>query len=82
MTAGLVWGPGWGVLFGFAWLAFWVLVIAAVVALVRGRPTGPEGRSLHALTVLEERYARGEIDREDFLERRRVLRGEPPRNAG
>jgi putative membrane protein len=79
MTLGLIWGPGWGLLFGFAWLAFWVLVIAVVVSLIRNRPAGPEPRSVQALAVLEERYARGEIEREEFLERRRVLRGEPDR---
>lgn len=28
-----------------------------------------------ALTILEERYARGEIEREDYLQRRRDLEG-------
>jgi hypothetical protein len=31
-----------------------------------------------ALRVLEERYARGEISREDFQERRAVLSGQRP----
>ena len=31
-----------------------------------------------ALRLLEERYARGEISREEFLERRRVLLEAPP----
>lgn len=70
------WGPGWGLFAGLAWAAFWVLVILIVVGLVRGRGSGAAGTgSAQALRLLEERYARGEIDREEFLERRDVLAG-------
>jgi putative membrane protein len=75
---GTFWGDGWGgveLLFGLAWLAFWVGVVFLIVRAVRGGGR-PQGSS--ALSVLEERYARGEIDRDEFFERRRVLRGEPP----
>ncbi len=45
-------------------------------ALQRPRPlvhsTEPQ-RKANALRILEERYARGEIDRQEFKERRRVL---------
>lgn len=67
------WGPGWGILAGLAWAAFWVLVILVVVGLVRGRSSVPGTGSTQALRLLEERYARGEIGREEFLERRGVL---------
>jgi putative membrane protein len=75
---GPFWGNGWGgveVLFGLAWLAFWVVVVFLLVSAVRRGGARPQGSS--ALRVLEERYARGEIDRDEFFERRRVLRGEP-----
>lgn len=74
------WGGGWeGMFFG---PLFMVLVLAAVIAvtllLVR-RPGGswhgttppPPGRT--ALDILKERFARGEIDKADYEERRRVL---------
>ena len=67
-------GTGWGILEGLFFAAFWIVVILLLVSLVRGRGGGPSRSS--ALRVLEERYARGEIDREEFVERRRVLSGE------
>lgn len=70
---GFWFGPGWGIVSGFLWVAFWVLVVLIVAGPVRGRTSGPAGSS--ALRILEERYARGEISREEFLERRAVLRG-------
>jgi putative membrane protein len=56
-----------------------ILVLAAIVAavlfLVRQTTTpshpAPSGRT--ALDVLKERFARGEIDKDEFEERRRVL---------
>jgi putative membrane protein len=70
-------GPGWGLLAGLAWTVFWVVVVLIVVSAIRRRPGGrPPGSS--AVRLLEERYARGEISRDEFLERRAVLLGEPP----
>ena len=69
-----MWDSGWGILWGLVMAAFWIAVIAVIVAVVRAvakRPDGVSGRS--ALHVLEERYARGEITRDDFLDRRAVL---------
>ncbi len=69
-----MWGPGW-----FGWI-FWVVIIAliiwAVVTIInRGtREDHTTGRSESALDVLEKRYARGEIDKEEYEERKRDLR--------
>ncbi len=77
------WGhSGWGWvmdLHGLTWVLFLVLVVLAVVLLVRaalrGNPPAqvaePGGAS--AVAVLDARYARGEIDRGDYLERQRGL---------
>ncbi|BAU49669.1 electron transporter RnfE [Sulfurifustis variabilis] len=61
-------------------LLFLGLIVLAVVLLVRrlGGGTGRggtirEGRS--ALRILEERYARGEVERQEFERKRRDLTG-------
>jgi putative membrane protein len=64
-------------LFGVLQIAFWIAVVVIVVRLLRRDGRGP--RSAPALQVLEERYARGEITRDEFVERQAVLLGrEPP----
>jgi putative membrane protein len=65
---------GWG----FMGLAFWILLVALIVLLVRGTRTPARDSGGGAVSLLEERYARGEITREDFLERRAVLGGSYP----
>jgi putative membrane protein len=67
---------------GFMGLAFWILLGALIVLLVRGTRTPARDSGGAAVRVLEERYARGEITREDFLERRAVLGGSSPGAAG
>jgi uncharacterized membrane protein len=60
---------------GFMGLAFWILLVALIVLLVRGTRTPARDSTGGAVRLLEERYARGEMTREDFLERRAVLGG-------
>lgn len=70
-------GWGWWMIFGWVWMvAFWGLIIWAVVTVVSRFSGGaPRQRteSSTALEILEERYARGEISYEEFEERRRNL---------
>ena len=70
------WGAGSGGVLGFGGTAlWWLLLIVGAVLLVRwmfGATAGRRGRS-GALEILAERYARGEIDREEFQNRRRDL---------
>jgi putative membrane protein len=63
------------ILWPFMGITLWLLLIALVVVLLRGvRTTGGDSGG-GPVRVLEERYARGEITREEFLERRAVLGG-------
>ncbi len=63
---------------GIGMLLFWGLIIAAIVVLVRGfggssRGNAPRLPEKTALDILRERYARGEIDKAEFDEKRRDL---------
>jgi len=71
---------GWGyVLMSIGMVLFWGLIIAGIVALVRyaGRGQGdvrvPSQRTPQDL--LAERFARGEIDEQEFQHRSDLLRG-------
>jgi putative membrane protein len=72
--------PWYGMFFG-PLMMIAVLVTVVVVAVLLVRWLGGSGQStpLHyppgrtALDILKERFARGEIDKEEFEERRRVL---------
>ncbi len=70
---------GGGAGMGFVMIVFWVAVIAALVLMVSGALTvrrPPENHSLHesdALNILKQRYARGEIDKEQFDAMRRDI---------
>lgn len=57
-------------------LVFWALVIAGLVLGIRWLARqGQHERPDRALDILRERYARGEINKEEFEARRRDLGG-------
>jgi putative membrane protein len=68
------WGAG-GVIMMLMMVIFWVTVITAIVIGVRWlvRQGRPAERTDAALDILRQRYARGEIDRQEFEDRRRDL---------
>jgi uncharacterized membrane protein len=63
-------------------IAFWILLIALIVLLVRGMRSTARTPEEPAVRLLEDRYARGEITREEFLERRALLDGTSPAASG
>jgi putative membrane protein len=70
-------GGGW-----FFFPIFWILVILLVLFLVRRGPWRPGRHHRHyqsAAEVLEARFARGEIDDDEFRRRRSTLGGEDDR---
>jgi putative membrane protein len=69
-------GFQWFWLFGLLQPILWIALIALLVRVLRNRPARMEPSA--ALTILEERYARGEIGRDEFLERRSVLHARVP----
>lgn len=68
---------GGGGFFGLGHLLWWALLIAGLFVLVRylvrtGSGGDDAGRG-RALSILRERYARGEIDKAEFDARRRDI---------
>ncbi len=69
-------GWGWMIFGPFMMIVFLVIAVIVVVLIVRwlggtGQGTIPSGKS--PIDNLRERFARGEIDKKEFEERRRVL---------
>lgn len=68
---------------GFFMLIFWVCIIAGIIWLFRsGRAQGGHGMCCHgdnghghssALDILKERYARGEINKDEFDAKKKDL---------
>ena len=87
---GYGYGPGWGMMNGWGYggygpfhLIIWIVILIAIVALVVWlvRSLGVGGghqlppRRSPGLDVLEERYARGEINRDEYLQKKRDMGG-------
>lgn len=67
----MMWGSGW---LGFMWMAlFWVGLILLVAWVVRGPYDDDKRPRNRAMDILEERFARGEVDADEFEARRREL---------
>lgn len=72
------WGGGWGLFSVVHMVLWWLLIILGIVVLTKwifggsGSRVASEDRSL---AILRERYARGEIDKQEFEARKRDLEG-------
>ena len=62
---------------GFMWL-FWILLIIVIVWAVKaavGNSNNPSAEHKSALDILKERYAKSEIDQDEFEQKRKDLGG-------
>ncbi len=71
---------GWSMFGGIGWIfmiLWWSLLVIGVVVFIRWisdqSRAGGRGREKTAIDILEERYARGEIDRKEFEEKKRDI---------
>lgn len=64
-------GHFWGM--HLIWWGFWIVLIIALFFIPWSFRRQSPGDS--AMDVLRDRYARGEIDKEEFEERKRILKG-------
>ena len=80
----MYWNVGWGwgawIAMGFMMLLFWGVIAAVVFLLVRPpgrreeRPAPKPPSEDEATRILDQRFARGEIDEQEYRARRDLLR--------
>jgi len=81
MGPGMMGGYGMGGFGFFMMIAVWLLIIVGIVFLIRwlavstktAQSTPAAGET--PVDILKKRYARGEIDKEEFEEKKKMLEG-------
>ena len=73
---GMTGGSGiWMLLQGLIWFGLLAAIVLGIIVLIRGRRSDnpAERPPSSALDQLDERYARGEIDRDEYLQRKKDI---------
>lgn len=72
------WGMGW--FGGIFMIIFWILIIIGLVLLIKwllqstkAESGRPHSNSSRAIDILRERYAKGEIDKQEFEDKKKDL---------
>ncbi len=71
------WGWGWGMLGAVHMILWWVLIVLGIVVLGKwlfaSKGNGERAGGARALDILKERYAKGEIGKDEFEQKKRDL---------
>ncbi|MDO8725124.1 MAG: SHOCT domain-containing protein [Candidatus Methanoperedens sp.] len=78
MVFGMMDGYGFGgmeIIGMIMWFIFWILILAGLVLLIKylWGSAGVKGAQESALEILKKRYAKGEINKEEFEEKKKDL---------
>ena len=81
MGSGMMGGYGMGWFGGIVMIVFWILILVGLIFLIkwliqsigRDKATGSSGN--RSLEILKERYAKGEIDKQEFESKKKDLSG-------
>ena len=81
MGSGMMGGYGMGWFGGIVMIVFWILILVGIIFLIkwliqsigRDKATGSSGN--RSLEILKERYAKGEIDKQEFESKKKDLSG-------
>lgn len=81
-------GPGSGMMGGYGWtgplsMIVWIIALALIVALIAWSMHARSGSTSASISIprstgldlLEQRYARGEINRDEYLQKKQDLGG-------
>jgi putative membrane protein len=71
------WGMGWGLVGAVHMLLWWVLIILGIAVLIKwligGSSRAERAEPSRALEILKERYARGDIGKDEFEQKKGEL---------
>ena len=74
---GMMGGYGMGWFGGIIMVAFWIAVVVGIIFLIRwlvlSAKGGGSGSEESALEILKKRYARGEIDKKEFEQKKKDI---------
>jgi len=78
MAFGMMDSYGYGMMSGGMWILgfiFWILILVGLILLIKylWEGAGSRGAQESALEVLKKRYAKGEISKEEFEEKKKDL---------
>ncbi|MDK2824612.1 MAG: putative rane protein [Clostridia bacterium] len=73
------WGYGYGM--GLGMILWWIIIIGGIVlafyglfSLAKGQPNKKEvDKGIDALDILKERFAKGEINEEEYEQKKKIL---------